>query len=53
MKTYQVWIPGNLPLEYIDARSSFEARKTFARNNRVSVTDVCARELRPSERLSG
>lgn len=42
VKTYQTWSVST-PLELIDATSSFEARKLFAKKHKLAVTDCAAR----------
>jgi len=44
MQTYQAWSE-TVPMEYIDAATSFEARKTFAAKHNLPVTECMSRPL--------
>lgn len=44
VKTYQVW-SATKPLQLFDAQDSFTARKLFAKEHSLEVTDVSARRL--------
>ncbi len=44
MKTYQAWSE-TVPMEYIDAETSFAARIEFAKRHKLVVTDCMARAV--------